>query len=380
MSGPAGPDPGRARRARLRSRPILVVLGVVLVAVLIALVAGPGRTDGPPLDPASTGPDGLKGLVEILRAAGADVTVGSVLAPEPGGSILVLADNLTATEERSLTGWVRQGGNLVVADPRSPLAEVAPAGPVPAPIVGRPTLTRRACDVVSLRDVARIDPAGGEFLHVPDGTTGCFPGRGGAFVVVRSVGDGTVAILGGPGPLTNGALGHDDNSVLAVDLLGAGPGTRVIIATAPVGAGRRSLLDLVSWRVRLALLQLALAFGVVVLWRARRLGRVAAEPQAVRIDASELVAAVGHLLHQGRRRDEAARLLRAELARRTTDRLGLPEGATSDQLADTVAQRTGLDRDVVRRALEPGPMPDDPALLALARAADEINAEVSLAR
>ncbi|HEX9530401.1 MAG TPA: hypothetical protein VF954_04630, partial [Acidimicrobiales bacterium] len=198
-------------------------------------------------------------------------------------------------------------------------------------------------------------------------------------------GDGTVSVLGGPGPLTNAALGHDDDALLAVGLLGAGPGWSVVLAgpapgtTGGVGSGRRDLVSLVSRRVKLALLQLAIAFVVVVLWRSRRLGRVASEPQPVQIEASELVAAVGNLLHQGRRRDEAARLLRADLARRLTARLGLPGRPSADRLADAVAERTGLDPALVLRALEPGPVPHDDALVALARAADEIEAELARA-
>ncbi len=243
----------------------------------------------------------------------------------------------------------------------------------------------------ALRDVNRIDPAGGGLLHLPVGpveqkrSVGCFPQRGGFFVVVEPSGDGTVSVLGGPGPLTNAALGHDDDALLAVGLLGAGPGWSVVLAgpapgtTGGVGSGRRDLVSLVSRRVKLALLQLAIAFVVVVLWRSRRLGRVASEPQPVQIEASELVAAVGNLLHQGRRRDEAARLLRADLARRLTARLGLPGRPSADRLADAVAERTGLDPALVLRALEPGPVPHDDALVALARAADEIEAELARA-
>ena len=78
------------------------------------------------------------------------------------------------------------------------------------------------------------------------------------------------------------------------------------------GGGERTLVDLVSAGVTRALAQLALAFAVYALWRARRLGRPVAEPQPVAVAGSELVAAVGNLLDrtrspQPRRRPAAGR-------------------------------------------------------------------------
>src|SRR6266581_6954843 len=76
----------------------------------------------------------------------------------------------------------------------------------------------------------------------------------------------------------------------------------------------------VAPRVRLAMWQLVVAFAVLVLWRARRLGRPVAEAQPVQIPGSELVVAVGNLLQRARGRGQAAGLLTDDLRRTLAER------------------------------------------------------------
>ena len=89
--------------------------------------------------------------------------------------------------------------------------------------------------------------------------------------------------------------------------------------------------------VRLALWQLVVAFVLLALWRARRLGRPVAEPQPVQLPGAELVVAVGNLLQRAKGRGQAAGLLTDDLRRSLAERLGLPPSAPADQVADAVA-------------------------------------------
>jgi hypothetical protein len=208
---------------------------------------------------------------------------------------------------------------------------------------------------------------GGVGFDVPPEGTGCFPGGAGAFVAVADVGRGTVVGIGGAALLTNERLGDEDNAVLAAALLAPEPGTRVAVVrpAAAGGGGTKSLGDLVSPGVKGALLQLGVAFLLYALWRARRLGRPVPEPQPVPLAASELVVAVGNLLQQAGRRDQAGALLRADLRRRLAERLSLPLDAPAEVVATTAAARTGIPLERLRAALAPVPLREDEELVAL---------------
>ena len=163
--------------------------------------------------------------------------------------------------------------------------------------------------------------------------------------------------LGGASVLVNQELGKADNAVLLASLLVPAEGTTVqVLRPPPPGGGDAGLTDLIAPRVKLALWQLVVAFVLLALWRARRLGRPVPEPQPVQLPGSELVVAVGNLLQRARGRGQAAGLLTDDLRRSLAERLGLPPSAPADQVADAAAARTGIPRErVLRRS--PGPPP-----------------------
>jgi hypothetical protein len=128
--------------------------------------------------------------------------------------------------------------------------------------------------------------------------------------------------------------------------------------------------------VKRAILQLAVAFAIFAVWRARRLGRPVPEPQPVAVAGSELVAAVGNLLDRTRSPVHAAELLRADLRRFLADHLGLPADSPPEVLATVAADRTGVDEARLLWALGPQPITDDAGLVTLARTIDSIREEV----
>jgi hypothetical protein len=356
----------------------VVVWGLVAGGLLLAAVVGSRRADqGLPLDPGSPRPNGTKALVETLRSLGARVSVGS-RPPAGRGAVLLLADDLSEQRRARLLDWVRQGGTLVVADPSSRVTRVEPVGdtrigPLDAELEPR-------CAVPAVRDVRRVSAPGGLVFSVPAGAQGCFPRGRGSWLVAQPTGSGTVVRLGGASALANQQIGRADNAVLLVDLLSPTPDLEVVVLRPPSpGAGSSGLGELVAPRVKLALAQLVVAFLLLALWRSRRLGRPVTEPTAVRIPGSELVVAVGNLLHRARHRGQAAALLAGDLHRTLTERLGLPGAAPPEQVADTVATRTGIDRDRVLAVLRPPTPRDEAELVALGQAIDTIRTEVSSA-
>ena len=67
-------------------------------------------------------------------------------------------------------------------------------------------------------------------------------------------------------------------------------------------------------------------------------------------------------------------------SRALAERLGLPASAPPDQVADTVAARTGIPRERVLRTLTHPPPRDEAELVALSQAVDSIRREVTRVR
>jgi Domain of unknown function (DUF4350) len=403
MSGQPGPRPGAGtvnpgtgsgaggRSGLRRAVPwVAVVLGVALVVA----VAGRGAEEGNPLDPASPGPLGTKGLVEVLRGLGGRVTVS---ADRPGSATetaLLLSDDLTPERRQALLDWVGRGGTLVVADPSSGVTKVEPVGSTRFGLLDAEI--ERRCDVAALRDAERVAAPGGVVFKLPGGqgegnpqggapagggTRACFPRNRGAWLLVQPLGGGTVVRLGGASALVNQELGEADNAILLASLLVPAEGTTVQVLQPPLpGGGTAGLGDLIAPRVRLALWQLVVAFVLLALWRARRLGRPVAEPQPVQLPGAELVVAVGNLLQRAKGRGQAAGLLTDDLRRTLAERLGLPPSTPADQVADTVAARTGIPRERVLRTLTRTTPRDEAELVALSQSIDTIRREVTRVR
>jgi hypothetical protein len=383
----AGPG---TRAGVLRVLPwVAVVVGVALVVV----VAGRGEEEGSPLDPASPGPLGTKGLVEVLRELGGEVRVSG---EQPGAgteTALLLSDDLSPGRRQRLLDWVGRGGTLVVADPSSGVTAVEQAGSTQIGLLDAEI--ERRCDVAALAGVGRVAAPGGIVFEVPEGqgapgapggpggppnggTRACFPRNDGAWLLVQPVGGGTVVRLGGASVLVNRELGEADNAVLLASLLVPAEGTGVQVLQPPLpGGGDAGLTDLIAPRVRLALWQLVVAFVLLTLWRARRLGRPVAEPQPVQLPGAELVVAVGNLLQRARGRGQAAGLLTDDLRRSLAERLGMPLSTPADQVADTVAARTGIPRERVLRTLTRSTPRDEAELVALSQAIDTVRREVT---
>jgi len=387
--GPASGAVDGGAGARSPVRRALPWVAVVLGVALVVAVAGRGAEEGNPLDPASPGPLGTKGLVEVLRGLGGRVTVS---AGQPGtgtDTALLLSDDLTPQRRQGLLDWVRRGGTLVVADPSSGVTRVEPAGSTRVGLLDAEI--ERRCAVPALRDAERVAAPGGVVFEIPEGqgapgnrphaTQACFPRNDGAWLLVQPLGGGTVVRLGGASALVNQELGEADNAILLASLLVPVEGTAVQVLQPPLpGGGTAGLGDLIAPRVRLALWQLVLAFVLLALWRARRLGRPVAEPQPVQLPGAELVVAVGNLLQRAKGRGQAAGLLTDDLRRSLAERLGLPPSTPADQVADTVAERTGIPRERVLRTLTRSTPRDEAELVALSQAADTIRREVTRVR
>lgn len=356
---------------------------IAALLVLLGIAAEP-KGQGGYLDPNGTGPQGAKALVVLLRQYGATVTLDPGV-PGPGqGSALVLDDQLDAARRTQLAAWVSGGGRLVVADPASSLQPGVPT-PVSNGFTTEDLNPTGPCPALGLADVEQLSIGASLVLRPPIGRTviSCYSGvlsdgESASFVVAEQVGAGQVIGLGGAGVWTNARLADADNAAFAVDLLApdSSRGVDILIAS-PGGSGNQSALSLLNPRLRLAVLQLLVAFGVLAWWRGRRLGRPVVENAPVRIAGSELVVAVSGLLARTNNRDASARQLRARACAVLGERLGLGARATVDQIADAAASRSPVPRDRVVALLTNAPLEDDPALVRLAHSLAQLRQEVT---
>ncbi len=357
-----------------------VLLWLLIPAALIVgvLALGAPNAEGRRYDPSSNGETGTKALVLLLQGLGAQVDVVDALPGDDVDVLLALPGQIPDDQVPALRQWVRRGHTLVVTDTYTDIS----AGPGRRAAVfglSENLLDRKECTISALPGAEQIRVDDGSLLaDVPDGAEQCFTFQGDAMVVNQAVGDGQVVTLGTGSLFLNRNIGEADNAVVAADLLAPRPGTRLAVLwdTTAGRFERRSLLSLLGPGIRLAGLQLGLAFLVYVFVRGRRLGRPIAEPQPVLIAGSELVNAVGNLMQQTREPARAAAILRAELRRALADRLGLPPGAPPELIADTAASRAGADPERVRAALTDYPVGSEQELLAVAVLVDAVREEV----
>lgn len=392
-----GAGTGRGTGRRSGSRLLPWVIGVVALA-LVAIVAGAPRNGGGlPYDPGSTSPSGARALVLLLERFGAHVDVTSNL-PGPDTEVaFMFYDVIPEDRQDEVEQWMRDGGTLVVSDPRSvwspPFATSSGGGGFG--ITGL-TIDRGRCDIDALRDLSTLDPGPASVgYEIPAGSRACFTdfelaGDAGAFVVSSRVGEGRLVVLGGTSVFTNGQLGAADNAALATALLlpessasanGEPASGSPQVALLQLGdeaaeADGRSLTDAMSTGARLALVQLLVAFLVYAWYRARRVGKPITEHQPVAIAGSELVSAVGQLMQQTRDPQRAARALRADLRRRLGERFGLGPDAAPEVIAGVVGERSGIDPARLYAIVSDQPVTTDRELVELAADIDDVRKEI----
>ncbi|MGI9017425.1 MAG: DUF4350 domain-containing protein [Euzebya sp.] len=355
MTATSVPRPLLSDRSRDRRR-LLWRYGVgIAIVVLLILAIGPRGSSGPPLDPRSTGPLGTRGIVDVLGALGADVSVTSALPETDDTTILVITDNLTDEQRTDVQDWVQGGGRLILADPFS---ELAPELLGVASIAFTEPSIEPDCADPAVEGVQRVAVSSSFVFELPAGGTGCFPRNDGFWMVRGPQGQGELITIGGPFTLTNELLDDQDTSVFLVNLLSPQPGGRVRVLTSDDPTDTpESLTDLLPDQVALALLQIPLAWLALVWWRGRRHGKPVSEVTPVRIEAAETTVAVGNLLYRAGRAADAAAIIRAQVHRELLRRLGLTDMADPQTFIAIAAHRTDLDPQTLHQLLL-APLPD----------------------
>ncbi|MGV0624951.1 DUF4350 domain-containing protein [Mycolicibacter minnesotensis] len=331
------------------------------------------------MDPNSTGPDGTHALVALLSHRGVEVvvagTVDDVTREAGPGTLTLIAETSRIGDGEALDRLTELPGDLLLVAPgmtaRNVLAPDIRSGPM------KESVQQPDCE---LRQAQQAGPA---YL----GTTSTFvaaPGQsvdscyGGALVRYRE-GDRTITLVGSDSFMTNRDLARQGNAALAMNLAGSAdrliwfaPQRRLSEADSTA-----TLFDLIPTNVRWLFWQLCVALTLAALWQGRRLGPLVAEPLPVVVRASETVEGLGRLYRSHRARDRAAAALRDATLRRLAPRLGLGPTPDPPELVSTAARRINARPDWLWHLLFGPPPHSDDALVALSRALDDIERQVT---
>ena len=352
---------------------VVLVLGLVVLAVLVVVgTAGRQQAD----DPRSSTPNGAGALGALLAAEGVEVTAtsqvhGATAAADPGRTLVVAnADLLDAAEARRLltAGW----GRVILLRPYT--AGLTAFGVRASRQVPASGSLAPDCPVDAAQRAGSITVERLRASYVAAGPTefACYPTADGHVYLGANTFDGVPVQLIGGG-VANSELSADGNASFALNVFGANPELTWLMARDEPASGATRTPSLLPPWWEIALVQCAVAFVVVAIWRGRRLGPILSEPLPVRVRAAETVEGHGRLYYRLNARDRAAEGLRAGAIARLSRAFGHAEDP--DALSAAVARRTGRDPAEVRRFLfetEPG---SDDDLVNLARYLDRLEQE-----
>ncbi|MGH3950834.1 MAG: DUF4350 domain-containing protein, partial [Pseudonocardiaceae bacterium] len=359
--------------------PVAIVTLVVAVGIAVALLSGLG--DGGALDPRSADPSGTRALARLLQGHDVDVELVHTAAAatsalaEGESTLLVTAPGRLVPEQlRPLRD--RAAETVLIAPPAETLRTVAPGVRVGGKGAPEDLAPGCAFDAASKAGVATV---GGIGYRTDQARAQCYPTAGGPSLVRLAADGRSVTLLGTGAPLTNAALDEQGNAALALRLLGMHQ--RLVwyvpsLDDPALRASEESLLDLLPSGWKFGLIQVAVAVGVIALWRGRRLGPVVVEALPVVVRAAETAEGRAQLYRKAGVTGHAAESLRSATRARLRKTSGLPPDAEAFAVVTAAAERSGQPQAAVRELLY-GPAPTgDAALVRLADALDSLENEV----
>ena len=370
MSATATGPTVRTTARRIRG-PVLVTAALALAGTLAALTAGSGV--GGSLDPRSFTPQGAHAVAALLAQRGVAVhrlELTSAVEPSQNSTVLVPVADLVSPAE--LSRLARLPGRLVVVGASGErLRALTTATTDAAPVEVAPRAPACTLPLAVRAGDAEI----GGVTYRATGAADCYATAGRPTLVEV----GRLTLLGAADLLTNDRLAHRGNAALALGLLGRGRQVEWLLPRPGTSAtpSARHLGDLVPTWLKLAVVQLFVAVGVLALVRARRLGPVVVEPLPVVVRAAEAVEGRSRLYQLARARQTAAQALRSGTRDRVGRRLGLGPESGPDVVVGTVATRTGRPPGHVEALLYGAAPTDDHALVQLADELDALTAEVA---
>ncbi len=279
--------------------------GVVCVFIGLAVLGGlTSEPGGPASSSYATGGKGVAAWATLLRRTGRPVSqvraaLSKAALPTDETLILLEPDALLHSEGTRLIAFVRAGGDLVYggSDPQRTLPALLSKAPSwseggTSRYVGEPREGSSAVDVSEVRTASEGTWGSSSGYRVPVGARG-----GGALLLQRTIGNGTLELLADVSPLQNRLLTSADNAQLALNI--AGPARRPVAFVESVhGYGESRGLAAIPLGWRLAFGGLGLAGLLWIVARGRRLGPAERPPEAQPPPRSAYAGAVALLLRR----------------------------------------------------------------------------------
>ena len=350
----------------------LIALGAIVAVVVTAWVSADKQAFPGRLDPRNPKPDGAQAVARVLEDQGVDVDIArgreEFLATPVETDTLVIVTSTGALGRSTASELLDHAGpgHLVVVDAGPRAIDLLGYGNAPYPL--------RPDNDVS----AECDRFAGLAIDVDEAiayhptTESCFDTYAGALVVPVSP---RLTYLGAGGILSNRQVLHGDNAAVALRLLGSASHLVWYVPSSDdLAAGDEvSLSSLLPTWLRPALWLLGVVAVGVIVWRARRLGRLAVEPLPVTVKAIETTQSRGRLYRKANDRGHAAQALRHAARTRVADRLRLPHDAGAADVIDAAAHATGRERSELHHLLYGGPPAHDRDLIQLATTLAELD-------
>ncbi len=353
---------------------------VVVVALVIAYVLL-GRSSGTPLDPHNPAPDGAQAVANVLNNNGIQVRAVDSVAhlrderPAPGTLVITRPDALSDTALR--TALRTDAHRIVLIDPDAHTIDKLGL-PASARDHGGGSLAAGDCDTPWLRGL-RIGAV--DRTYAPDGaahTSRCqsVGSDGGAVLALTGrPGAPRIVLVGSTDVLRNATVRRHDNAAFALRLLGR-DGRLTWLSTAPGGPDTvASPAPWPAWSAP-ALIVVAGAVLLLLLWRGRRLGPLVHEPLPVVVPAHEITAARGQLYRKARDTERAGAVLRHATRERLREQLRLPPGCPPETLVAATAGATGRDPAQIRELLFGPPTGDETTMTTVAQHLSTVERQV----
>ena len=379
-TGDTAVEPTIGQRWRAARWVLLALAVIVGFATLSAYLTAP--RPGGRMDPNSTGPDGTRALMTLLREHGVDVVeapdVAAVEAAARPDALLVVVQTYHLVDDDIIDRLANLPGNRLLVQPISRIRQMLAPG---IKLSGGTTFGGGERPDCELREATL---AGAVQFGVSDAydasgddtsLTRCYDGA-----LVRYTADGRdITVVGNSAFMTNGGLLKEGNAALAMNL--AGTNQRMIWYapqfTEGQAEGGASLFDLAPEHVSWILWQLVAVVVLLAVWKGRRIGPLVAERLPVVVRASETVEGRGRLYRSRRARDSAADALRTAALQRMQPRLGLDGNAHPTAVVQGISAHCGLHPQAVAHILFGPPPGDDAELVNLARELDTIERQVA---
>jgi hypothetical protein len=336
-------------------RKILIVAAVLLLLLVgaTALVAPPQAAPAPVASSFSPGPTGAKAAYVLLGDLGYQIERWEQplselpsLDEDAGGEVLILCDPYGGMEGDSdrehLAQFVRRGGRVLFAGSGAndflPLAYSKLLEPLDAvtktySAVAVSPLTRGA---PSITMAAPVRWNGGVENESP-----LYANNGDVVAATFTIGKGQVIWWASSMPLSNAGIQLQGNLDFLLNTIGSPTGTRVLYDEYYHGERRSLTSYLAGTPVVWALVQVGLAYIVLLLAYGRRTGPIRMPSIESRLSPLEYVETLGALYQTAGAASGAVTTVWQRFRYLAVTRLGLPASASIRQINDSVRERLG---------------------------------------